>query len=223
MRKKKKSRFWTFCFSFIPGAVEMYMGFMKMGLSLMSMFFAVCFISAVLNVGPLLFIAVIAWFYSFFHARNMAGLSQEELDVTEDTYLLDFTPFLSDNMKNVIANQKAIAWCLLVIGIYLVWKSAFSAARWIFPWQVYDYINGLENILTRGILGVVIIYIGYRLIKGKKTELFGSAKDADSESAAEKPAWKTEKKQELILKEGKNDGNDNQYNSQDTSENGKEA
>ena len=33
--KNKKSRFWVFVFSFLPGAGEMYMGFMKMGLSLM--------------------------------------------------------------------------------------------------------------------------------------------------------------------------------------------
>lgn len=222
MRKKKRNSFWTFCFSFIPGAVEMYMGFMKMGLSLMSLFFAVCFITAMLNVGPLLFVAVIAWFYGFFHARNMAGLSQEELDTTEDTYLLDFTPFLSDNMKNVIANQKAIAWCLVIVGIYLVWQSVFSAARWFLPWQAYDYVNAINDVLTRGIFGAAIIYIGYRLIKGKKMELFDSVKDAASGFADVKGAEEPENKQVLTLEEGKNDGND-QYNSHDTSENSKEA
>ena len=36
---KKKSGFWTFIFSLLPGAAEMYMGFMKMGVSLMGLFF----------------------------------------------------------------------------------------------------------------------------------------------------------------------------------------
>ena len=36
---KKKSGFWTFVFSLLPGAAEMYMGFMKMGISLMGLFF----------------------------------------------------------------------------------------------------------------------------------------------------------------------------------------
>ena len=34
----KKSSFWRFLFSLIPGAGEMYMGFLKMGTSLMALF-----------------------------------------------------------------------------------------------------------------------------------------------------------------------------------------
>ena len=34
MKQQKKSKFFTFMFSFIPGAAEMYMGFMKQGVSL---------------------------------------------------------------------------------------------------------------------------------------------------------------------------------------------
>ena len=39
--KKKKNRFLLFCFSFLPGAGEMYLGFMKTGISLLSIF-AIC-------------------------------------------------------------------------------------------------------------------------------------------------------------------------------------
>ena len=39
MKQQKKGKFLTFMFSFIPGAAEMYMGFMKMGVSLMALFF----------------------------------------------------------------------------------------------------------------------------------------------------------------------------------------
>lgn len=35
---RKKRGFWTFCFSLIPGAGEMYLGFMKRGLSMMCLF-----------------------------------------------------------------------------------------------------------------------------------------------------------------------------------------
>ena len=41
MKTKKKNRFLTFCFSMLPGAAEMYMGFMKTGVSLMSLFMLV--------------------------------------------------------------------------------------------------------------------------------------------------------------------------------------
>ena len=50
MKQKKKSRFLTFIFSFLPGAAEMYMGFMKNGFSLMMIFF-LSFIPAMLFDG----------------------------------------------------------------------------------------------------------------------------------------------------------------------------
>ena len=40
MKPKKKNKFFTFLCSFLPGAAEMYMGFMKMGISLLVVFFA---------------------------------------------------------------------------------------------------------------------------------------------------------------------------------------
>ena len=37
--KRKKGKFLTFCFSCIPGAGQMFLGFFKEGVSLMTMFF----------------------------------------------------------------------------------------------------------------------------------------------------------------------------------------
>ena len=87
--KNKKSGFWNFILSWIPGCSEMYMGFMKMGLSLMAVFWGIILASIVLNLGPLMFLAMIAWFYSFFHARNMYHMDDELFRVTEDRYLFD--------------------------------------------------------------------------------------------------------------------------------------
>ncbi len=79
MKTKKKNRFLTFCFSALPGAAEMYMGFMKMGVSLMLLFFLVCILSAWLYQGALVMIAIVVWFYSFFHANHLAGLRMKNL------------------------------------------------------------------------------------------------------------------------------------------------
>ena len=51
--QRKKSRFWLFLFSFMPGAGEMYMGFMKMGLSLMLGFMILVAIVGYTNLGVL--------------------------------------------------------------------------------------------------------------------------------------------------------------------------
>ena len=39
MKPTKKNNFFTFIFSFLPGAAEMYMGFMKNGFSILAIFF----------------------------------------------------------------------------------------------------------------------------------------------------------------------------------------
>ena len=50
MKTKKKNKFFTFCFSLFPGAGEMYMGFMKAGVSLMLLFFLALLIPTVLRL-----------------------------------------------------------------------------------------------------------------------------------------------------------------------------
>ena len=71
---RKKHGFWLFIFSLLPGAGEMYMGFFKQGIGLMAQFSFVLMLAAYLNIGPLLFILPIIWFYSFFHVHNLASL-----------------------------------------------------------------------------------------------------------------------------------------------------
>ena len=84
---KKKSGFLAFCFSLLPGAGEMYMGFMKQGVSIMALFWLLIFLSAFLNIGPVLFILPILWCYSFFNVHNIRGMSDEEFYALEDDYL----------------------------------------------------------------------------------------------------------------------------------------
>ena len=84
---KKKNGFLTLCFSFVPGAGEMYMGFMKQGVSIMSVFWMLIFLAVFLNFGAVLFILPILWCYSFFNVHNLRGLSDEEFYEVEDDYL----------------------------------------------------------------------------------------------------------------------------------------
>ena len=75
---RQKGKFLTFCFSLVPGAGQMYLGFMKQGLSLMTVFAALCAFSTWLAIGPLLLFAPIIWFYSFFDVINKNSLDPEE-------------------------------------------------------------------------------------------------------------------------------------------------
>ncbi len=172
MKQKKRNKFWTFCFSFIPGAAEMYMGFMKMGLSLMSVFATVMCVVAVLNIGPLVFVAIVSWFYSFFHARNLAKIDEIELGMMEDTYLFEINQFQTDRVKNLVANQKAIAYVLIVLGVYLIWKAMIHTCYVIFPSFFDQFFWGFEETVTRLVIGFGILLIGVQMIKNKKAELY---------------------------------------------------
>ena len=55
MKQQKKNKFFTFMFSFIPGAAEMYMGFMKQGISLMTLFMVCLGVPLALNIIDLQF------------------------------------------------------------------------------------------------------------------------------------------------------------------------
>ena len=60
----KKNSFLTFCFAFIPGAGEIYLGMMKKGLAVMLLFWSLSMVAGVL-FPPLLFLLPVIWCYSF--------------------------------------------------------------------------------------------------------------------------------------------------------------
>jgi hypothetical protein len=86
---KKKSKFLTFIFSMMPGAGHMYLGFMKQGVSIMTLFFATAFFGMSLSAEAVLLIFPVIWFYSFFDALNKNGLPDEEFYALEDHFLFN--------------------------------------------------------------------------------------------------------------------------------------
>ncbi len=112
---KKRNGFLAFCFSLIPGAGEMYMGFMKQGVSIMAVFWMLIFLAAFLNIGPVLFILPILWCYSFFNVHNIRGMSDEEFYALEDDYLFHLDRVVPmakwDRKRNNI-----LAAALIIIG-----------------------------------------------------------------------------------------------------------
>lgn len=174
MKAKKKNRFLTFCCSLMPGAAEMYMGFMKMGLSLMVLFFLFILVGAMFG-GDVIAVScmVVVWCYGFFHANHLAVLSDEEFSQIEDQYLIG-----KDTLgigKHLDAKwQKWIAAALIFIGVCFLWDSVAGMLYDLLPegygfiatmmWRIGDYIPKL-------LAGVVIIVIGISLIVGKKAQL----------------------------------------------------
>ena len=172
MKAKKKNRFLTFCCSMLPGAAEMYMGFMKTGISLMIAFFLLLAVASWMG-GTLAVFAIVVWCYGFFHANHLAALTDEEFAQVEDAYLLGVDTFL-DGKNFVNKYQKWIAVILIFVGITFLWDSVAGMVYDLVPesyriiatvmWRIGDYIPKL-------LAGFAIIVLGIKLICGKKAQL----------------------------------------------------
>ena len=172
----KKSRFWLFIWSLMPGAGEMYLGFMKMGLSLMLGFMGLIAIAAITNIGVLAIFPVTMWFYSFFHANNLASLDQQTFCMIKDEYLFglnDLDSMEKLNAKMTGKKKKAIAVVFILIGVIMLWRGIFNLLCDIFGWdnyflsQVYYFVR---DDLPRFVIGIVIIWVGVVMIRGKKDD-----------------------------------------------------
>lgn len=178
---KKRSGFIRFLLSFLPGAGEMYMGFMKMGVSLMAVFFGLVSISMVLESGILLFIDTIVWFYSFFHVHNLAGMSDEEFYAVEDEYLLPLDEINLKEKKLSEESRKIVSICLIILGVVLTYQGLERMLCAYIPDWIYNMIAQITNSLPKIIIGLAIIYIGVKMIRGKKEEL-DSLEDTEEEA-----------------------------------------
>lgn len=168
--KRKRSRFLTFMFSMLPGAGHMFMGFMKMGTSIMSVFFLIILLSSWLGIGPLMYFLPVLWFYSFFDCINKRYSSDEEFYAMEDTFLFSRDRLYLSKIP-VLKNQKLFAGVLLVLmGIYLIWNNFMHFVGQFIPREMYDRIRDFTNHAPQIVFGVVIIMAGMKLIMGKKKE-----------------------------------------------------
>lgn len=169
---KKKNKFLTFICSLLPGAGEMYMGFMKMGVSLMSCFFLAVML---VNMGMFDFMALIAaivWFYSFFHVHHLAGLPDEMFFEVKDVYLLPFAGKEDEKIMITGKYRKVAAVILIFIGISGLLKSFYYVAADYFPFMVQVILSDLIfYYLPRSAFSIAIIVLGIYMIRGKKKQL----------------------------------------------------
>ena len=167
---RKKSGFITFLCSLLPGAGEMYMGFMKMGISLMGIFFVTIALASWLEIGPLVFVAVIIWFYSFFHVHNLHSLPDEEFYAIEDDYLFHLGNEEKNNPETVKTQKKVVAVILILVGVLLLWKTALSSLRYYFP-EAFGILDYVGSFIPRIVVAVIIIALGVYMIRGKKRHI----------------------------------------------------
>ena len=171
MKAKKKNRFLTFCFSCMPGAGEMYMGFLKTGLSLMSIFLLSIFGLSYFRFEELaVAIGMTIWFYSFFHANHLASLTDEEFAEVKDGYLFADRALLEPTTW-VLRYQKVVAGLLIAAGVILLWNTATDVARNFLPEYIWKIMYTVGDYVPRVIVAILIMIVGVKMILGRKAQL----------------------------------------------------
>lgn len=175
--RQKRGKFTTFLYSLIPGAAEMYMGFMKKGISLMAVFILCFVVPSVLRVSDVFILfAVLVWFYSFFHARNLASCKEEEFQQLSDEYV--WSSFI-EGKEIKITNPSLRKWGAIILIVYGVAQLWHTIARWIYyliPDHMWETASMFVDEVPQVLVSLVIIIIGLKLIAGKKEELNGEGK-----------------------------------------------
>lgn len=167
---KKRSKFLTFVFSLLPGAGHMYLGFMKMGLSFMAAFFFLIFLSTWLDIGPLLFVLPLIWFYAFFDCMNKRYSTDEEFLLLEDNYLFSLDELVKIDKGLFKKHGLFTGALLLLLGVYLIWNNMISGLSRYLPDGLYNAIHDITRAAPQIIVGIAIISVGTKLITGKKKE-----------------------------------------------------
>lgn len=168
---RKKNGFWTFVCSLMPGAGEMYMGFFKQGLSLMGAFLLVLFLASWLNIGPLLFVLPLVWFYSFFHVHNLRSLPDEEFYAMEDNYLFEMEQTMTQGKGLTKKWRNLLAGFLILIGGMTLLNYLMDLTYRILPVFWREGFWHLWHRVPQAVFAVLLILGGFCLIRGKKREL----------------------------------------------------
>jgi len=177
VKNKNKNRFFLFCFSLIPGAGEMYLGFMRRGISLMCLFWGLIGLCAFFRIEPLLFTLPVLWFYSFFQTHNLVKLPDDDFQAYPDRFL-----FGLDSVNDLMALpgltkrfHKLIAGALILLGFSILWNTFTGVVQNIlshlFPYREIYWLYDAIDQVPRVVAAILIILLGFTLIRGKKIAL----------------------------------------------------
>lgn len=168
---KQKKGFWLFICSLIPGAGELYMGFRKMGLSIMILFWGCIACASLLGFNALIFLLPIIWFYSFFNTHNLKSLTEEEFLTIEDHAVLSMDAVIRNKDTFTKQYRTITAVVLIVLGISGIWNSLIVWLYDYIPDTLYDIVDPLGEWIPTIAVSIILIIVGVKLISGKRTEL----------------------------------------------------
>lgn len=159
----------TLLFAFIPGAGQMYQGYMKRGLSLMLMCCVVCVLAMLFS--PIAFFLLLVFMYSFFDTLNLRA--QIALgNAPADDYLVHLDPKDKRLARLLLDSHKLVGWLLIAFGALIAYQNLIMnilgdlVYRWGHSSPVFRALYLVMDSLPDVVVCVVLIVCGVWLVKG---------------------------------------------------------
>lgn len=170
----KKNGILTLLFALIPGAGEMYQGYMKRGLSLITMFSLSVALGAITQIGVLYIAMPIIYMYSFFDTFNLRaqiGMGT----APEDDYLVHFDPKDKRLAQMLADSHKLLGWALIALGAMVAYQNILMSTlgdllwRWGQTSPIFRALYLVMDQLPEVVVCVALIVCGIWLVKGPRT------------------------------------------------------
>ena len=167
----KKNGILTLLFACIPGAGQMYQGYMKRGLSLITMFCLFIILGSTTGLDALVVGCIVVYMYSFFDTLNLrAQLAAEK--APEDDYLVHFNWHDARMTQFMGESHKLVGWLLIAFGALIAYQNLIMnifgdlVYRWGHSSPVFRALYLVMASLPDVVVCVVLIVCGVWLVKG---------------------------------------------------------
>lgn len=165
----RKSRLFSLLCAFWPGAGEMYLGLMRRGLAIMTIFWGVIVLSAGLGISFLIFVLPIVWFYSFFDTltlRNLDYYALVELQEKDEFFFQDLLGG-EKNLPNLADKYHTVFGAVFIlVGLLMLYT---RLNRFLYRLDIIpSWMHTLLRELPVAAVAFGIIALGLWLIRGKR-------------------------------------------------------
>lgn len=167
----KKNIFLTFCFAFVPGAGQMYQGYMKRGLSLCALFCAGIALTTIIPYFGVLLPLV--WMYAFFDTFNIRNLASMNAAMPMDDYVVH-TGLLESGKSFIQRRPQLVGIGLVVLGGWMLLNNLVLPyvenfiRQFNLNWNLYW---ALRNDIPMLLISLLIIFVGVKLAFGGRRRL----------------------------------------------------
>ena len=167
----KKNGILTLLFACIPGAGQMYQGYMKRGLSLITMFCLFIIVGSATGLDALVVGCIVVYMYSFFDTFNLRAQIIAE-NAPADDYLVHIN-WKDKRMQDfMMDSHKLVGWLLIAFGALIAYQNLIMnifgdlVYRWGHSSPVFRALYLVMDSLPDVVVCVVLIVCGVWLVKG---------------------------------------------------------